>query len=69
MTSPSRELNWSELKKAKELAKQLVTIHRHQPEIVASEGEAAFVAYLLNYFDARYLTPKDHERVIRLERD
>lgn len=69
MTSPSRELNWNDLKKAKELAKQLVTIHRHQPEIVASEGDAAFVAYLLKYFDARYLTPKDHERVIRLERD
>lgn len=68
-TSPSRRLTWEENKKAKELAQQLVMIHRHQPEIVASEGDAAFTAYLLNYFDARYITPKEHERIIRLERD
>ena len=64
----SRKLTWNEQKRAQEIASQLVTIHRHQPEIL-EYNNAPLVATLIHTFNARYITPKEYERIQRLERD
>jgi hypothetical protein len=63
-----RKLTWNEQKRAQEIARQLILIYRHQPEILDGNN-AALVATLIHKFNARYITPKEYERIKRLERD
>lgn len=67
-TSRFEKLSWSEQKRARDIARQLVVIYRHQPEML-TEGCAPLLATLIHQFNGRYLTPKEHERIKRLERD